>query len=72
MSKRSFGAYVKARLHDLGMTQKDLADCCNVTQSHISNVLNGRESARKLKPVIYSVLDQWETQRKTRRKKHIP
>ena len=72
MSKRSFGAYVKARLHDLGMTQKDLADCCNVTQSHISNVLNGRSSARKLKPVIYSVLDQWEEQRKTRRKKHIP
>nr|DAH98659.1 MAG TPA: helix-turn-helix domain protein [Caudoviricetes sp.]DAW54072.1 MAG TPA: helix-turn-helix domain protein [Caudoviricetes sp.] len=54
------------------MTQKDLADCCNVTQSHISNVLNGRASARKLKPVIYSVLDQWEAQRKTRRKKHIP
>ena len=72
MSKRSFGAYVKARIHDLGMTQKDLADCCNVTQSHISNVLNGRASARKLKPVIYSVLDQWEAQRKTRRKKHIP
>lgn len=72
MSKRSFGAYVKARLHDLGMTQKDLADCCNVTQSHISEVLSGRASARKLKPVIYSVLDQWEAQRKTRRKKHIP
>lgn len=72
MSKRSFGGYVKGRLHDLGMTQKDLADCCNVTQSHISNVLNGRASARKLKPVIYSVLDQWEAQRKTRRKKHIP
>ena len=72
MSKRSFGAYVKARLHDLGMTQKDLADCCNVTRSHISNLLNGRASARKLKPVIYSVLDQWEAQRKTRRKKHIP
>ena len=72
MSKRSFGAYVKGRLHDLGMTQKDLADCCNVTQSHISNVLNGRANARKLKPVIYSVLDQWEAQRKTRRKKHIP
>ena len=72
MSKRSCGAYVKARLHDLGMTQKDLADCCNVTQSHISNVLNGRASARKLKPVIYSELDQWEAQRKTRRKKHIP
>ena len=63
---------MKARLHDLGMTQKVLADCCNVTQSHISNVLNGRASARKLKPVIYSVLDQWEAQRKTRRKKHIP
>lgn len=72
MSKRSFGAYVKARLHDLGMTQKDLADCCNVTQSHISEVLSGRASARKLKPVIYSVLDQWEAQRKARRKKHIP
>ena len=72
MSKRSFGAYVKARLHDLGMTQKDLADCCNVTQSHIYKVLNGRASARKLKPVIYSVLDQWEAQRKKRRKKHIP
>lgn len=63
---------MKGRLHDLGMTQKDLADCCNVTQSHISNVLNGRANARKLKPVIYSVLDQWEAQRKTRRKKHIP
>lgn len=72
MSKRSFGAYVKARLHDLGMTQKDLADCCNVTQSHVSDVLSGRASARKLKPVIISVLDQWEAQRKARRKKHIP
>lgn len=72
MGRRSFGAYVKARLHDLNMTQADLADCCNVTQSHISNVLNGQASARKLKPVIYSVLDQWEAQRKTRRKKHIP
>ena len=59
-------------LHDLGMAQSDLADCCNVTQGHISNVLNGRASARNLKPVIYSVLDQWEAQRKARRKKHIP
>lgn len=72
MSKRSFGAYVKARLHDLGMTQADLADCCNVTQSHISNVLNGRASARKLRPVIISVLDQWEAQRKERRRRHQP
>ncbi len=72
MSRRSFGAYVKARLHDLGMTQKDLADCCNVTQSHISDVLNGRASARKLKPVIISVLNQWEAQRKARRKRHQP
>ena len=72
MSKRSFGAYVKARLHDLNMTQADLADCCNVTQSHISNVLTGRASARKLRPVIISVLDQWEAQRKERRKRHQP
>ena len=72
MSRRSFGAYVKARLHDLGMTQKDLADCCNVTQSHISDVLNGRASARKLKPVIISVLNQWEAQIKARRKRHQP
>nr|DAG29129.1 MAG TPA: DNA-binding protein [Caudoviricetes sp.] len=54
------------------MTQKDLADCCNVTQSHISDVLNGRASARKLKPVIISVLNQWEAQRKARRKRHQP
>ncbi len=72
MSRRSFGAYVKGRLHDLGMTQKDLADCCNVTQSHISDVLRGRASKRNLEPVIRSVLDQWEAQRKDRRKKHIP
>lgn len=72
MSRRSFGGYVKGRLHDLGMTQKDLADCCNVTQSHINNVLNGRASARKLRPVIISVLEQWEALRKERRKRHQP
>lgn len=72
MSKRSFGAYVKARLHDLGMTQADLAECCNVTQSHINHILNGHASARKMKPVIVSVLDQWEWQRKDRKARHLP
>ena len=72
MSRRSFGGYVKGRLHDLGMTQTDRADCCNVTQSHINHGLNGRASARKLRPVIISVLDQWEALRKERRKRHQP
>lgn len=72
MSKRSFGAYVKGRLHDLGMTQQDLANCCNVTPNHINSILNGKASSRKLKPVIRSVLDQWEEQRRARRKRHEP
>lgn len=72
MSRRTFGTCVKARLNDLGMTQADLADCCNVTRSHINHVLNGHASARKIKPIIVSVLDQWEQQRKDRRKRHLP
>lgn len=72
MSKRSFGGYVKSRLHDLHMTQADLADCCNVTQSHLNHVLNGHVSSRKLKPIIISVLDQWEAQRKDRQRRHLP
>ena len=36
------GETLRELLHELGWTQKELADMCGVTQKHVSEVVNGR------------------------------
>ncbi len=70
MPTYTYGARIRARLHDLGHTQTELADVLNVTPQYISHVLSGPPPSPKIQRRIEDVLRQWRVQNIQRRRKH--
>ncbi len=51
-----FGINVKKRLIDMRMTQRQLAKDIGVSENYLTDILSGRRSGKKYKPLIYKKL----------------
>ena len=60
MSKYDYATRVRARLHRLGKTQRELAAALGFSPSYISMILSGAYKAPAVRDAIVRQLEQWE------------
>lgn len=52
----AFGIDIKKRLIELKMTQRELAKEVGVSENYLTDILSGRRSGKKYRPLIYKKL----------------
>ncbi len=58
MESKDFGMEVKKRFLDIGMKQIELAEKLGVSESYISEVLNGKKNAFETGKKILSIIEK--------------